>query len=383
MKKIIFLLIITIIAGTSSFAGDFSFAFEDARFHSDLLFGFAPVYVRAGVDYTGWEFIEDQRTDFYIIGGGALISSDIWTEGDGIPIDAEGGIGMETSDPSFDDYNSYSKWQGDFSLKLKQGFIQEPNREKAFLAGYAKYAAHFTSPHENWGGGEGSIFLSGSEQAYPDKNGTFTNVLQAGVEMDRLDIGDVYDGFWADCSVKWAPSWLANTILGTSSFVNVNLTVEGYYSLLDLKRKNSELELLGIYLADRVQVDYTTGSAIPQFYQESPALGTKMRGFESNSMGTEFTAVNNFDVRFYGIEFIDNTNPLINLFFDMGYFAGRYFNTEYRDSDNGEFVCSTGFEVALNIIDFAQVGYIFGFPLVGTNLQEETMQSTIMFQYKF
>ncbi len=379
MKKIIFLLIITIIAGTSSFAGDFSFAFEDARFHSDLLFGFAPVYVRAGVDYTGWEFIEDQRTDFYIIGGGALISSDIWTDMEGLPYYPSS---IDNTSEAFDENNSYSKWQGDFSLKLKQGFIQEPNRDKAFLAGYAKYAFHLTSPHENFDETVAdSVFLTGLDSAYPDKAGTMTNVLQAGVELDRLDSGDVYDGFWADCSVKWAPFWLANTIYGTSSFVNINLTVEGYYSLLDLKRKNSELELLGIYLADRVQVDYTTGSAIPQFYQESPALGTKMRGFESNSMGTEFTAVNNFDVRFYGIEFIDNTNPLINLFFDMGYFAGRYFNTEYRDK--GKFICSTGFEVALNIIDFAQVGYIFGFPLVGTNLQEETMQSTIMFQYKF
>ena len=378
MKKLIFSALILLLTVSAAFAGDFSFAFEDARFHSDLFFGFAPVYVRAGVDYTGFEFIDGQRTDLYVIGGGALISSNIWTDIYGHPFEQSG---IDNTTESFKDYNSYSKWQGDFSLKLKQGFIQEPDREKALLAAYGKYAIHFTSPHENWGGGEDSYFLIGSPDAYPDYAGTMTNVLQAGFEVDRLDKGDVYKGFNIDGSVKWAPLWLANEVYGRSSFVNLNLTAKGYYPLLDLKRKNSELELIGIYLADRAQVDYTTGEAIPQFYQESPSLGSKMRGFESNSMGTEFTVVNNFDVRFYGTEFIDNTNPVLNLFFDAGYYAGNYFNTDF--SKPGEFICSTGFEIALNIIDFAQVGYLFGFPLVGTNMQEKMPLGEIIFQYKF
>ena len=378
MKKILFIILVLFISFSPVFAGDFSFAFEDARFHSDLLWGFAPVYVRAGVDYTGLELMDGQRTDLYIIGGGALISSDLWTDLNGLPFEPSA---VQNTTDAFRDYNSYSKWQGDFSLKLKQGFIHEPGREKAFLAGYAKYALHFTSPHENWGGGANSYFLDGTSAAYPDNAGTLTNVLQAGFEIDRLDKGDVLNGFNVDGSVQWAPLWLGNEFYGRSSFVNINLTAKGFYPLLDLKRKDSELALIGIYIGDRVQIDYTAGEAIPQFYQEGPALGSKMRGFEGNSMGVGFTAVNNFDIRFYGIELVDNTNPVLNLFFDAGYFAGTYFNTDY--SVPGEFICSTGFEIALNIIDFAQVGYLFGFPLVGTNLQEQSMQTGIIFQYKF
>ena len=383
MKKIFFVLLVFAIISSAAFAGDFSFAFEDARFHSDLLWGFAPVYVRAGVDYTGFELIEDQLTDFYIIGGGALISSTLWTDQDGLPTNAPGSIYEDPLTDAFSDNNSYSKWQGDFSLKLKQGFIQEPGRSKALVAAYAKYAFHWTDPHENPFGGVNSTFIDddSSITAYPDSAGTATNVLQAGFEIDRLDKTDVYNGFNVDGSVLWAPQWLLNDLYGTSSFVNLNLTGKGYLSLLELKRKDSDLTLVGIYLADRVQVDYLAGSAIPQFYQESPALGSKMRGFEGNSLGTEFTVVNNFDIRFYGTEFLNNINPVIQLFFDTGFQAGKYYNTDY--APQGKFLCSTGFEIALNIIDFAQVGYMFGFPLVGNNIKNEVMQSGIMFQYKF
>ncbi|MDC7225569.1 MAG: hypothetical protein PQJ61_02265 [Spirochaetales bacterium] len=377
MKKLFLILIILTAAGSAGFAGDISFAFEDARFHSDLLGGFAPVYIRAGIDYTGLELIDSQRTDLYVIGGGALVSESIWTGLDGLPFLADA-VANNTDD--FDDENSYSRWQTDFSMKLKQGFIHEEGREKALLAAYGKYAITFTSPHENWGGGTSSNFLDGLASAYPDQDGTVTNLLQAGIELDRLDKGDVYDGFNVDASIQAAPRWLANSLYGDSNFMQLDLTAKGYYSLLELKRKDSELTGLGIYLADRVQVDYLIGDAVPQYYQENPALGTKMRGFERMSMGTEFTIVNNFDIRLYGIEFVDNINPVAVLFWDTGYYAGDFYNTDYNEAG---LRMSTGFELALNIVDFAQVGYRFGFPLIGENLQQESMQSGIMFMYQF
>ena len=379
MKKILLILIILTVSVSFVSAGDFEFAFEDARFHSDLLGGFAPIYIRAGVDYTGFEIIDDQRTDLYIIGGGALVSSTLWTDQAGIPFNPSA---VDNTTDLFDDYNRYSRWQGDFSLKLKQGLIQEDNRDKAFLAVYGKYGFHFTSPHENWKETSAySNFLIGEASVYPDQAGTVTNILQFGAELDRLDTGDVYDGFNVDASIILGPRWLANNLHGDSNFLNLNLTAKGYYSLLELKRRNSELTALGIYLADRIQVDYLAGDAVPQFYQEGPALGSKMRGYEGMSMGTEFTAVNNFDVRIYGFEFIDNINPVVNLFLDAGVFAGKYNNTDFMET--GDFRLSTGFEVALNIVDFTQIGYMFGFPLVGDNLKEQVMQSEIIFQYKF
>ena len=402
MKKILLVLLILTLSVTGIFAegedtaaeestsaeetaaaeesgGVVEFAFEDARFHDDLLFGLAPVYVRAGINYTGFEIIEDQHTDFYIIGGGALVSANVWTDQSGATFEPSS---VDNTTEQFKDFNSYSRWQADFSLKLNQGFIQMEDQDKPFLAAYAKYAFNFTSPHENWKeGAADSNFLSGLASAYPDQAGDITNSLQIGAELDRLDSGDVCEGYNVNLSALFAPRWFANNLYGDSNFLNVNLTAKGYLTLLDLKRKDSELTALGIYLADRIQVDYLAGDAIPQFYQEGPSLGSKMRGFEGNSMGTEFTIVNNFDVRIYGIEFLDNLNPILNLFLDAGFFAGRYNNTNYIEQ--GSFRLSTGFEVALNIVDFAQIGYMFGFPLVGENLQQELMQGGIMFQYKF
>ena len=376
-KRILAGVIILIVSVSGLFAGDIKFAFEDARFHDDYLFGFAPLYVRAGIDYTGLELLDGQKTDLYIIGGGALISSDLWTDSLGAPVTPSTG----NVEPAFSDLNSYSKWQGDFSLKLKQGLIQEEGREdeKALLAVYGKYGFHFTDPHEN-PEGAGSTFLSGSGTAYPDNAGTLSNVLQAGIEIDRLDHTDVYNGFNVDTSVIYGPSWFFNSFRGNTDFISVNLTAKGYLSLLELKREDSDLALVGIYLADRVRADYTTGAAIPQFYQEKPSLGSKTRGFESNSLGTEFSIVNNFDLRIYGIEFIDNINPVLIGFFDMGYYAGNYYNTGYAGSG---FVCSAGFQAALNIFDFAQVGYSFEFPIVGTNMKEQAMKSGLMLMYHF
>jgi len=376
-KKLLSGLIILIVAVSGLSAGDIDLAFEDARFHDDYLGGFAPLYLRAGIDYSGLELLDGQKTNIYVIGGGALISSNLWTNSLGAPVSPS----AANTEAVFKDLNSYSKWQGDFSLKLKQGLIQEEDREdeKALFAVYGKYGFHYTSPHENLEGND-SIFLSGSNTAYPDNAGTISNILQAGIEVDRLDKGDVYDGFNIDASVLYGPSWLLNTVQGTTDFVSINMTAQAYLSLLDLKQEGSDLELVGIYLADRVRADYTTGASVPQFYQEDPSLGSKMRGFEGNSIGTEFSVVNNFEVRVYGIEFIDNINPVFVAFFDAGFYAGNYYNTQYPGSG---FICSTGFQVALNLFDFAQVGYSFEFPLVGTNMQEAAMLSGLMLMYKF
>ena len=363
------------IAGLS--AGDIDFVFEDARFHDNYLAGFAPLYLRLGIDYTGLDLIDGQKTDFIIVGGGALASQNLWTNSQGNPVTPSTG---NTTD-AFADLNSYSKFQGDFSLKLKQGFIQEEGREdeKPLIAVYGKYGFHFTSPHENPGGTE-SIFLSGSNSAYPDNAGTISNILQAGIEIDRVERTDIYNGFNVDSSVLYGPSWLFNTAQGTTDFISLNLTAKGFLSLLELKREDSDLTLIGIYIADRVRADYTTGAAIPQFYQESPSLGSKMRGFESNSLGTEFSVVNNLDIRIYGIEFLDNINPVLVGFVDMGFFTGNYYNTQYPGSG---FLCSAGFQVALNLFDFAQVGYSFEFPLVGSNMKQSAMQSGLMLMYNF
>jgi hypothetical protein len=361
-----------------AFSGDIGLAFEDARFHADFLGGFAPFYVRAGMDYSGLEFIEGQKTNLILIGGGAIVHSSIWRDLNGLPLEPDGVV---NNTDEFDDSNAYSRWQGDFSIKLNQGIMQEPGRDKAFLALYGKYGFHWTDPHENWKEGSvDSVFLDGSSIAYPDNAGTISNVIQIGAELDRLDKGDIYSGFNVNTSLIWGPSWLFNTAVGNTDFYNLNLTAKYFYPLLDLKRQDGDLTLIGIYLADRVQIDYLSGEAIPQFYQESPALGSKMRGFEGMSMGTEFTIVNNFDVRFYGIEFLDNINPIFTVFFDMGYHGGNYYNTS---TPGDAFVASTGVNFQLNVVDFAQVGYMLAFPVYGENLQELAMQGGIEFQYKF
>ena len=53
LKRILAVLLILAAASGAVFADDLEFVFEEARFHSDYLFGFAPLYARAGLDYSG------------------------------------------------------------------------------------------------------------------------------------------------------------------------------------------------------------------------------------------------------------------------------------------------------------------------------------------
>ncbi len=372
MKKSIRLSVLLLfLSALPVFAGDFSFVFEDARFHSSYWGGLAPFYVRAGAGYTGLSLIDGQQTEIVLVGGGAITSNNLWTDADGLPLVKA----VSNSDLTT---NMYSRWQWDLGLGLIQGLFADPKRANPVLSVYARYDLHNDNPA---GDDLNSILESSTNQsAYPDQGGVLTNSLKFGVEFNRLTKGDINKGYGAELWTVVAPSWMGNEVLGDSNFYNIAFEAKAFYPLLDIKMKNSEKQLVGIYAGDRIRADWLDGTAIPEYFQEPVTLGGKMRGFEWNSMGTQFTVVNNFDIRVYGLEFIDNTNPVFNVFFDMGYFAGNYYNTSVSDSG---FVSSTGFEAAINIIDFAQVGFCFAFPLTGENMRLQDMTTDIMFMYKF
>ena len=371
MKKLLMLILSVFSAGSILFAGDVSFIADDAEFHDDFFGGFAPFYLRGGIDYSGIDLLDGQSTNLFIVGGGAIYTSELWTDQSGIP--------FTPSDINrtalFTDYNSYSKWQVDFSLKLRQGFL-----ERDFLFVYAGYGFHWTSPHENWKDDSAySNFLSGDSAVYPDQAGAAVNTLRIGAGLDGMI--EERKGWIVDASVLSGPRWFLNDLRGDSNFVNINLTASGVYPLPDLKQTNSGVTVFEVYLTDRIQLDYIEGDAIPEFYQEAPALGSKVRGFEENSMAVTFTAVNNLDFRMSLVGLSDKITPLFNLFLDFGYFAGEYCNTDYYAA--GEFISAAGFELALNIFDVVQAGLSFGIPLLGTNLRNEEVQLDVMFSYHF
>ena len=110
------------------------------------------------------------------------------------------------------------------------------------------------------------------------------------------------------------------------------------------------------------------------------SLGRNVRGFNTNSFNTNFTVVNNLDIRLAGPEpVMDGIFPRLNIFFDMGWHAGNYFNTGHNGisaktaSAMAEkyglerFLCSTGFQLEMCFFDFIDLGFQLAYLINGAN----------------
>ena len=142
------------------------------------------------------------------------------------------------------------------------------------------------------------------------------------------------------------------------------------------------LNLFSVVLIDRVNVNWTDGSQVPVYASMPVSLGRKVRGFNTNSYNTNFTVVNNLDIRLSGPEFfMDGVFPRLNLFFDVGWHAGNYLNTGYNGvsaksaADMAEkydlkrFLCSTGFQLEMCIFDFIDLGFQLSYLISGDNMR--------------
>ena len=110
-----------------------------------------------------------------------------------------------------------------------------------------------------------------------------------------------------------------------------------------------------ISLVDRFNVNWTSGDKVPVYAQKQGSLGRKVRGYASYSYNSELTIVNNLDLRFTSPALgVDGLYIRLNLFFDMGYGAGHFYNSEFRQN---KFIASTGAQISFTIFDFIDLGY--------------------------
>ena len=326
---------------------------------SDILSGMVPTYLQAGIAYHGIEFIDNNKTTLKVLLGGARTSYTLWTDVVGAPL-----LSAPTT-PSDLDLLKFALWQADLKARLDQELMEN-------LDAYAELNIIWALPIENYGGTESTILDSGTITAYPDKDGMLSNILKIGFLYDTVQTGHMKEGFEADISFTAAPALLLNELIGKTDFYQANLTLEGFFPLYTIPMEgNDENQWLSLYIADRIQADYIWGSAVPQLFQKSPSLGKKMRGFEANSLGVNFAAVNNFELRAAGPELIlfDTSfgYPRIHIFTDIGYCQGDYFNTTTTAPDP-TITVSAGIEAAVDIFNFLDIGYRYGFILAGENI---------------
>jgi hypothetical protein len=333
---------------------------------SDILSGMVPTYLQAGIAYDGIELIDGNKTTLKVLLGGARTSYTLWTDPVGDPLNVV---------PADLDMLKFAFWQADLKARLDQELMGN-------LDAYAEWNTVWALPIENSGGTVSTILDSGtSAAAYPDKDGMLAIILKIGVLYDTVQKGHMKEGIEADLSFSAAPALLLNELIGKTDFYQANLTIEGFFPLYTIPMEgDAENQWLSLYIADRIQADYVWGSAVPQLFQNSPSLGRKMRGFEAASLGVNFTAVNNFEIRAAGPELIlSGTSfgyPRIHIFTDLGYCQGNYYNT----ATFGDMIAaSAGVEAAIDIFNFLDVGYRYGFILGGQNIADTSSFGKLFF----
>ncbi len=368
MKKLFAVLLLSLVIIVSASSAPIHFVFSSLRQHPDILWGFVPTYGVAGVGYTGFSLIEGNTTDFQVLAGGGYQNRRLWQD----PLNGT----LREADPII-----YDVAGADLSFRFVQGFSKSPVDDKDLLSltvGYnLKYEAALDSmkkgkmmklPYEyevvslnEYLGGSGNY----DGAVYPDLNGN--HMLLANELFIRLKLDMMHDdifkntGFVSYIEAAWAPKAINSALDGYADYYSLTFNAVGSYTLCQVKTDN--MNWFSITAIDRFNANYTSGTAIPKYVEYPTSLGRKVRGFNPYTYNSEFTIVNNFDIRFAGPEMgVHGLAPRVNLFFDLGYGCGKQYNTDLYANNH---LASAGAQFTVTFFDFIDLGYQVAYLLVG------------------
>ena len=390
MKKALTIALVLVLALCSVFAGDFKFLFTELDQHTEILAGFLPTLTAIGVGYEGLPLIDGNLTQFQATIGGGYTQRVLFQN-------------PETGEPLIADQMLFDQIQVRWNLKFLQGFGDSWVEGKDLITAYVGYEGRYEKAvdsmkvHEarfrgyadaatktkgntpipsldEWFNTHYPSTLAGNG-IYPDLADDYTALMTnfyLGARLNLMDDRMVSnEGALAEIKLQFAPSFLNSK----ASYYSITFNAVAGTTLLEISNKKGQ-NLFSIVLIDRVNVNWTDGSKVPVYASMPVSLGRKVRGFNTNSYNTNFTVVNNLDLRLAGPEFImDGVFPRLNLFLDMGWHAGNYFNstndaaTMAEKYDLKRFLCSAGFQLELCIFDFIDLGFQLSYLISGDNMR--------------
>ena len=395
MKKALTIVLVLALALCSVFAGDFKFLFTELDQHPEILAGFLPTLTAIGVGYNGLDLIEGDLTQVQFTVGGGYTQRVLFQD----PV---------TGEPLIANQLIYDDIQLRWNLKFLQGFGESWVEGKDLITAYVGYEGRYEKAVDSMKTGEerlrgyadlttdpktlgptaiptmndwfGSFGISNvGNTIYPDLNkddySSFINNFYIGAKLNLMDDKMVSnEGMTAE--VKFQGAWGKQAKYYTAT---VNL-VAGT-TLLEIANKKG-LNLFSVVLIGRVNATYTDGPAVPVYASRPVSLGRKVRGIDTNSYNTNFSAVANIDLRLAGPEFLmDGVFPRLNIFLDMGYHAGNYLNTGVNGVAAAsasamaekyglqQFLCTTGFQLEMCFFDFIDLGFQLSYLINGENLK--------------
>ena len=374
MKKLITISLALLLTLSSAGASDWHFWGKDLDQHPEILAGFLPTYLYGGVGYKGFELLDDHTTDLQLMAGAGYVQRKLFQDpltGESSPEPVDGGPVI------------YDLVQVDWALKFLQGFFESPVEPgDDLLTVTFAYEGKFESAMDsraagevkkNWGQAtvhtlDEYLATMTGRPIYPDLQGNHqflgTN-LNLGFEIDLMtDDIETNNGLLFNLDFDWAPLALNKALDGEADFYSVVFNAVGAKTLYQFKTGDDHW--FSLSLVDRFNLNWTSGDMVPVYAQKQGSLGRKVRGFASYSFNREFTAVNNLDLRLTGPALgVDGLYVRLNLFFDMGYALGDYYNTDI--SPDGDFLASTGAQISLTIFDFIDIGYQVAYLINGRN----------------
>ena len=358
MKKTIAILMLCVMVLTSAFAGpNVRFVFGDLGQHPEIVFGFVPSYLLLGVGINDQIFGANTSEVQFLVGGGynqRKVFQDPLT-------------GVSSPDTQI----TYDVIQTDYVVRLRQGLLDdllmfqfgldlkyEINRD-SFKTNKNKSLTEYLGAKDY----SGDIYtdLNGDRQFF----GTNFNFR---ITFDMMeDTLFTNDGFLAYVEAEYGPYSLNKALGGYADYYSLTLNAVGAKTLYTFTTGDNGW--ISLVIADRVNVNWTDGKHVPVAYQGPVSLGRKVRGYNTYSYNSQFTIVNNFDFRIAGPGLgIGSIRPRINLFFDVGYGCGNYFNTKIA-ADN--FLSSAGAQFTVSFFDFIDLGYQLAYLFTGEKYTDE------------
>ena len=372
VKKIMVTAVVLLLAVTSVFAAPLRFVFGDLGQHPEILMGFLPSYLLAGAGYRPVELFEGDVTEIQLLAGLGYNQRKVWQD-------------CLSGEVVKEDPIVYDVLETDWILRFVQGFGDSSVAGKDLLtitAGYEgklEFALDSMVKGQTRNNGIQSVIRSLDDRIgtydgdiYPDLRGNRTalgSVLALQLKYDEMDDRmTTTDGFVAKADLKWAPSFLNGALDGKADYYSLTLNAVAAKTVFAYSENGKDM--FTITLVDRGNVNWTDGSMVPVWAQGPVSLGRKVRGFNTWTYNTQFTAVNNFDVRFAGPNLgVKGIFPRVNLFYDIGYGCGKYFNTQISE---GNFLMSTGVQVTVSFFDFIDLGYQVAYLFSGEKFSEGT-----------
>lgn len=380
MRKVLALLILICFVALTVAAADVRFIFADLNQHMDLLAGFLPTYTMVGAGFELPELVEGNTTEFQVLVGDGYTQRVLWQNPD------DGHVMYNNDAPEWEAENAlrYNVWENDLSLRFVQGFGQSPVQGKDLLTVTGYFNARYERYYDGADFGPFTIHGTLDQDLYgihPNYSGAvFSELAGSGHQFLGAELAvslkydcmedtlHTNDGYYLRAMAKYGPRLLNSFLDGYASYFTVTGNAVASKTLYDWRQNGKSM--VSVVAINRANLSYTTGDAVPAFVQAEVSLGRKVRGYNTGTYNTEWTTVNNFDLRICGPGLgLENLAPRINLFFDFGYGWGKMFN-ETAGTRYNNILASTGAQFTMAFFDIFDLGFQVNYLFTGTKYSQ-------------